>query len=220
LAPLAPTNAGTGAGDVAGVGPVQSRFHARTCFLLRTPGSSRLLSRRLSDTLPPRIALSVTGDRYREDQIMMSRRRALVVSLCLGTLVVGAVVYGFIRSPGEPGRADIDTSAFVAYPGSTMIKDSFQNAQHGRYIDTGSFSNQTQLIRRYRLSEPVPRTEFERWRNATYPIPGWQIAGSVDRNGTAYERDIGKRHHVLNVLVIAELEKPLVPEYEIGYSVS
>lgn len=151
---------------------------------------------------------------------MTSRRKGLAAAVCLGVLVVGAAAYG-LRAKGAPGRGDIDTSAFVAYPGSTMVKDTFRKADHGRYIDTGSFSNPTELIRRYKLSEPVPRAEFERWRTGTYPLPGWKLAVVVDANETAYERTIGKRHHVLDVSIIAGgLEKPLVPEYMIVYSVS
>ena len=152
---------------------------------------------------------------------MLMRRKGLVVALCLTALVVGGAAYALLNREGAPGRGDIDISAFVAYPGSTMTKDLFQKADHGRYIDTGSFSNPTQLIRRYKLAEPVPRSEFERWRSATYPQPGWQLTATVDASTTVYKRTVGKVHHYLKLSVIAGgPEKPLVPEYEILYSVS
>ncbi len=151
---------------------------------------------------------------------MMVRRRGLV-ALCLAALVVVGAGYLLLTRENAPGRDDIDTTAFVAYPGSTMTKDYFRKAERGRYIDTGGFSNPTQLIRRYKLADPVPRAEFERWRSATYPLPGWQLAATVDANETLYERSVGSRRHVLRVSIIAGgLEKPLVPEYEITYAVT
>lgn len=151
---------------------------------------------------------------------MIVRRRGLVVALCLVALVASGAAYVVLNREDPPGRDDIDTTAFVAYPGSAMTKDVFQKAERGRYIDTGSFSNPTQLIRRYRLGEPVPRAEFERWRSATYPLPGWQLAATVDANETLYERTVGSHHHVLRVSIIAGgLDRPLVPEYEITYAV-
>jgi len=149
----------------------------------------------------------------------MSRRRVLLVLSCLGALGAALAIYGFTREEA-PGRGDIDTSAFVAYPGSTLTKDFFQKADSGRYIDTGGFSNPTRLIRRYELSQPVPRAEFERWRDATYPPPGWQLTGRPDSNQTLYGRTVGKRQHVLDVSIVAGgPDKPLVPQYEVTYSV-
>src|SRR5438034_6574376 len=109
---------------------------------------------------------------------VMSRRRVLLVVISLVALCGAYAAYRVTRDDA-PGRHDIDTTAFVEYPRSTMIKDFFQKADRGRYIDTGSFSNPTQLIRRYRLRTPVPRAEFDRWRNSTYPRPGRKVQAVV-----------------------------------------
>ena len=149
----------------------------------------------------------------------MVRRKVVVAVACLAVVGAGLSLYVVTR-PDPPGRGDIDTSAFVAYPGSTLIKDTFQKADRGRYLDTGSYSNPTQLIRRYRLSSPVPRAEFYAWRDGIYRQAGWTLKSEVDANRRLYIRTVGSRHHDLEfTLITGGLDKPLVPEYEITYSV-
>ena len=122
--------------------------------------------------------------------------------------------------PDAAGRSEIDESAFVAFLGSIVVKDTFRKVDRGRYIDTGSYSNSAQLIRRYRLATPVLRADFSQWRDATYPQPGWDLKSEIDAHHRLYGRTVGSRPHRLAFTIISgRVDKPLVPEYEITYSV-
>jgi hypothetical protein len=148
-----------------------------------------------------------------------SRLRSVAVLAATMAVVVGFMA-GRATRDTSPSRRNIDTSAFVAFPGSTTVKDFFERADAGRYIDTGSYSHPTWLIRRYRLASPVPRTEFDRWRDATWPQPGWQVGAHVDANLTRYARTVGRRHHFLDVYTVGGPGSATVSEYGITYAVT
>ncbi len=144
----------------------------------------------------------------------------IVVSVLLLGLVAAYTMLRGHEGGALPSRGDIEASVFVQYPDSSVVKDVFQEADSGRYLDTGSFRNPMQLIRRYRFMSKVPRSTFQDWLSKNYPTTGWVVVDRLDLNHTTLGKTTNSREHRLEIVTIAELEDPSVSEYEMTYSIS
>jgi hypothetical protein len=148
-------------------------------------------------------------------------RRLVVLGVAVAILVV--VTVAIVSKMGHGSRISrtaFDQSVFVACPRAVTIRDVFRTAESGRYIDTGSISNPTELIRRYRLKEPVATAAFTEWIAWKYPPIGWPTSRRFDDARTSYGRTVGKRAHRLDITVFREASGSAVQQYELIYAIS
>ena len=148
---------------------------------------------------------------------MLRLHRVLAIT---GAIIVGGCFAGYYVTRTEsPRRQDFDLTVFKVYPGSTLLDESFDQADRGRTIHMESFDEPLQLRRDYEFAYPIAIAVFDNWISKQLPPPGWSAGTSNWPGHRAYSRTIHDRRHYFEIETWSNRPNPNVKKYRITYSI-
>ena len=104
-------------------------------------------------------------------------RRRLVVLVALGLVALGVVVAIVPLGPVHRRRlqAGVADEARLAFPGSTLVDEEWEDEEHARYIDTGGYDVRAGWEREYARDPAVPPDDLFAFYRRRLHAEGWRM---------------------------------------------
>ena len=111
----------------------------------------------------------------------LTRRRLLVLlTLGLVALAVVAAIVPFGPVHRRRLQASVADEARLAFPGSTLVAEEWEDEEHARYIDTGGYDVRAGWEREYGRDPAVPLDDLFAFYRQRLHAEGWRMLPSAE----------------------------------------
>lgn len=144
------------------------------------------------------------------------RRAGRLLTRVMALLLFSTLVTGCYDGPTQK---DVQSPAYLAYPGAKVTSRSWEREKHGRYIDSGRFDSQARLSFSYQLPGPTDSSQLRAWYETQLTTAGWKDCWPPSANRSleiAYCNNYGNRLHDLSIWAP---DKGAVNAFSVDYNI-